>query len=55
MIKIKNIDLGLIKKEAILHYPYECCGFLIGKKEKEIKVVVRVIPTANDWENQRIY
>ncbi|WP_069790911.1 M67 family metallopeptidase [Cyanobacterium sp. IPPAS B-1200] len=53
MIKIKNVDLGLIKTEAILHYPYECCGFLIGKKEKEIKVVVRVIPTANDWESQR--
>ncbi|MGY6528712.1 MAG: Mov34/MPN/PAD-1 family protein [Cyanobacterium sp.] len=53
MIQIKRNDLELIKKEGVLHYPYECCGLLIGRKDKETTLVIRVIPVANDWENQK--
>ncbi|MBE9222300.1 M67 family metallopeptidase [Cyanobacterium stanieri LEGE 03274] len=55
MIKIKESDLQLIKGEGRLHYPDECCGLLIGKKENNYNVVVKVIPTINDWENQRYF
>ena len=40
-------------QEAIIAYPSECCGLLLGKSNNEQKEVVQVIPTANDWENQK--
>lgn len=53
MIKISNGDLDYIKNQGILHYPDECCGVLVGKKENEISIVIKVISTINDWDNQR--
>lgn len=40
-------------EDAIVNYPSECCGLLLGKNNNEHKQVVKAIPTANDWENQK--
>jgi proteasome lid subunit RPN8/RPN11 len=40
-------------EDAIVNYPSECCGLLLGKSNNESKKVVKAIPTANDWENQK--
>lgn len=53
MINIFPTDIEIMTKEAISSYPLECCGLLLGKVEDEQKQVMKVIPTKNDWENQK--
>ena len=42
-----------MKQQAILAYPLECCGLLLGRIDNGCKKVIKVIPTENDWENQK--
>ncbi len=53
---ISGNNLAVIKKEALKSYPHECCGLLLGVigEDKE-KRVIKVVPTKNDWENQRYH
>lgn len=53
MIKLNNSDLDYIKAQGVLHYPDECCGVLVGKKEGKTKILMKVISTINDWDNQK--
>lgn len=53
MLIIKPAHLTVIKEEAVNNYPLECCGLLVGKREGEKRIIEEVIPTINDWENQR--
>jgi proteasome lid subunit RPN8/RPN11 len=43
----------MISNDAIACYPLECCGLLVGKINSETKEIWEVIPTENDWENQK--
>ena len=53
VINILSTDIEIMTQEAILTYPSECCGLLLGTSNNEEKKVVKVIPTLNDWENQK--
>ena len=53
MINIFSTDIEIMTQEAIISYPLECCGLLLGKVKDNQKQVVTVIPTENDWENQK--
>ena len=53
MINIFSTDIEIMTQEAIISYPLECCGLLLGKVKDKQKEVVTVIPTENDWENQK--
>jgi len=53
MIKIRQSDLEQIKNQGITHYPEECCGLLIGKSQGNDNTVIEVVPTVNDWHNQK--
>jgi proteasome lid subunit RPN8/RPN11 len=53
---IKNLLISSENLELIYHhakqtYPEECCGLLVGKIEQNQKVIVKVIPTENNWVN----
>ena len=52
-IFISDTNLEIIKSEGKKSYPDECCGLLIGKVEDDRKIITQVIPTVNDWENQK--
>ena len=53
MLEIKAEHLQVIKQEAIKFYPHECCGLLVGTKQNDRTSIIEVIPTLNDWENQK--
>jgi len=53
MIKIKSSHLETIKNQGIIHYPEECCGLLIGKSQGKENTVIKIVPTVNDWHNQK--
>lgn len=53
ILKVKLEHLKTIKKHSLDCYPEECCGLLLGKINAQEKIVVKVIPTENDWENQQ--
>ncbi len=53
MINIFATDIEIMKQEAIQSYPRECCGLLLGKIYNFQKQIVKIVPTENDWENQK--
>jgi len=46
-LKIKRQDLESIEKHALKVFPFECCGLLVGKIEKEIFDVKEVVQAEN--------
>lgn len=52
MIKVSAEDLDIIRNSAEETYPEECCGLLLGRIEDEIKTVVEVWKTKNNWNQQ---
>ncbi len=52
-IIINEENLDILRQEGIKNYPYECCGLLLGVINNSEKKVIKVIPTDNDWENQK--
>lgn len=52
-IIISEENLEIIGQQGIKNYPYECCGLLLGVINNLEKKVIKVIPTNNDWENQK--
>jgi proteasome lid subunit RPN8/RPN11 len=53
IINLSSTHIEIMTQEAINAYPCECCGLLLGISNHEAKEVVQVIPTLNDWENQK--
>lgn len=49
-IKIDRNHFELIKAYGEESYPYECCGFLMGVYEGDIKQVLATFPVANARE-----
>jgi proteasome lid subunit RPN8/RPN11 len=53
ILKAQLKHLTAIRQHSLNHYPDECCGLLIGKIKQKEKILVKVIATENDWENQK--
>ncbi|MCS7136281.1 MAG: M67 family metallopeptidase [Nitrososphaerota archaeon] len=50
---IRKADLDEVIGHALETYPEECCGLLIGRREGDKKVVVRVIKSKNVYVGDR--
>ncbi len=53
ILKVELKHLTAIKQHSLDCYPHECCGLLVGKINQNEKILVKVIATKNDWENQQ--
>ena len=51
MIRLKKQHLDQIKYEAIVCYPSECCGLLVGNTGKDLFTINNVIPSKNIIKN----
>ena len=51
-LNISARDLNAIKKHGEKDYPYECCGFLIGRCENKLKFVSATQPVENSREKE---
>jgi len=54
-VKISTKDLEKIRKHGEADYPNECCGFLLGKTDRDIKTVIRSKPVVNSREQENRY
>lgn len=52
-INISQKNIKIIQQHGAECYPYECCGLLLGNIKNQKKTVIKVIPTVNDWNNQK--
>jgi proteasome lid subunit RPN8/RPN11 len=50
MIRLSASQYEAIERHGQETYPDECCGFLIGKIEGEVRQVAEVRPAANAWD-----
>jgi len=50
---ISKTSLDEVIKHALETYPEECCGLLVGKKEGEKKVVIKVVRSKNVYVGDR--
>lgn len=48
-IRLTVEHLRLICTHAESTYPYECCGLLLGKLDRDEKILVEAIATENVW------
>lgn len=53
MLLIYRKDLEEIFKHALLSYPEEACGLILGKKDDDRRVAVKVKPSKNVYEGDR--
>ena len=51
-IKISTNDLEKIRKHGEENYPNECCGFLLGKTDRDTKTVIKSKPVVNSREQE---
>jgi proteasome lid subunit RPN8/RPN11 len=49
-IKVTKAHLDAIGQHGERTYPYECCGFLLGKMEDDVNRLVEVYPAENEWD-----
>ncbi|MEM7557022.1 MAG: M67 family metallopeptidase [Cyanobacteria bacterium P01_A01_bin.84] len=49
MIKIHRQHLQAIYNQAKNIYPEECCGIILGHRQENSKIVVKIISTENAW------
>jgi len=54
-IKIKSHDVSRIRKHGEADYPNECCGFLLGKIENDLRIVSKARPVVNSREQENRY
>jgi proteasome lid subunit RPN8/RPN11 len=54
-IKLNDRDLEKIRKHGEADYPNECCGFLLGKSDNDIKTVIKTRPVVNSREQENRY
>jgi len=53
LIKIRKRALEKILKKAQEDYPYETCGLLLGKFEKDHKIAFGAYPTKNAYKERK--
>ena len=53
MLYLNSDRLQEISQHAEQTYPQECCGLLIGKLDGHQKIITRIKPTVNVWQDQR--
>ncbi len=46
LVLTKQVN-DLIKRDSVESYPDECCGFLFGKEENEIRIILSAKPVFN--------
>lgn len=46
-LKLSEEHLNAIKSHGERIYPHECCGFLLGRADGEVREVVEVLPATN--------
>jgi len=51
MIRLSGSQREAIERHGVETYPHECCGFLIGKIEGEVRHIAEVRPAANEWDD----
>ena len=54
-VKISTKDLKKIRKHGEADYPNECCGFLLGKTDRDTKTVIKSKPVVNSRERENRY
>ena len=54
-IKLGGQDISKIRKHGEADYPNECCGFLLGNIENDMRVVVKTKPVVNSREQENRY
>lgn len=52
MIQLTKEQLDQIGTEAVLAYPAECCGLLVGEKDHDTHTLKRIVPSINLLKNQ---
>ncbi|BAQ60663.1 Mov34/MPN/PAD-1 [Geminocystis sp. NIES-3708] len=52
-INISQKNIKIIQQHGVECYPHECCGLLLGNIKNKEKTVIKVLPTINDWDNQK--
>ena len=52
-IKVKQEHLEQIRNHGQQAYPYECCGFLLGKREGNTNVLSEVYAAENERQESR--
>ncbi|ACB51225.1 putative Mov34/MPN/PAD-1 [Crocosphaera subtropica ATCC 51142] len=52
MIYLSSQQLQQIHRHAEITYPEECCGLLLGNREKNYKRVIEVRETENSWTSE---
>jgi proteasome lid subunit RPN8/RPN11 len=50
-LEISRYYLQIIQEHGEKNYPEECCGILLGKVDRDVKIVVEVILTNNEWRD----
>ena len=51
-IALSDSHILSIRTHAENTYPEECCGLLLGTIANNVKTLVEVCPTTNDWSDQ---
>lgn len=54
-IKLKSNDATRILKHGEVDYPNECCGFLLGNIENDVRIVSKARPVVNSREQENRY
>ena len=50
MIRVPKEQLAEIREHGVRDYPYECCGLLLGRFDKDGKIVKETFPISNARE-----
>ncbi|MES1224891.1 MAG: M67 family metallopeptidase [Bacteroidota bacterium] len=55
MLNIEQVPLDQMVKDAVRTFPDECCGFLFGKDEENIRTVIKiqVVDNAKEGDKRR--
>lgn len=53
MLNIEQIPLDEMLKDAIQAFPDECCGFLFGREEGNIRTITKAQPVMNAKEGDK--
>jgi len=54
-IKLHEQDIRKIRKHSEADYPNECCGFLLGKIENDMRIISITKPVINSREQENRY
>lgn len=53
MVKLRGDLIGRMKKHSHRSYPEECCGFLLGSSEGDVKLVRDILELGNAMQENR--